>query len=135
MEKDKNEINNITDQFFDVFTTSDNRSPNVQKIRELFLPEGILINNTSEEPLVYTIESFIKPRERMLTNGTLNNFKEKELSHTTAIYGNLAQRMSIYKKSGELHGELFQEEGIKLMQFIKMNDKWFFSSVCWSDKM
>lgn len=135
MEKDINEINEIVNLFFDLFTNTNNRIPDVRKIKDLFLVRGILINNTPEEPSIYDLESFIEPREKILTNGTLTNFVEKEVSHTTSVFGNIAQRKCSYEKSGELNGEMFRGEGVKLMQFIKTNDKWFLSAVSWSDKM
>lgn len=131
--KDEQEIDEITRQFFDVFTNAHNRVPAVRKIEELFLPQGILIQNTSGEPSVYTLDSFIEPREEILTNGTLTNFIEQETAHKTEIYGNIAQRTSQYEKSGELHGEPFTGEGQKLMQFIKVKSRWVLSSVAWSD--
>ena len=134
IKRDEDEIDKITSQFFDLFTNTNNRIPNVRKIVELFLPHGILINNTSGELAIYDLESFIQPREEMLTNGTLTNFIEKETSHKTEIYGNIAQRMCNYEKSGELNGEPFSGEGKKLMQFIKMKDKWILSAVIWSDE-
>ncbi len=132
--KDESEIDEITTQFFDLFTNTDNRTPNIRNIETLFLANGLLINNTSAEPAIYDLESFIEPREEILTNGTLTNFIEEETSHKTEIYGNIAQRMCTYKKSGVLNGEPFTGEGRKLMQFIKVKNKWFLSAVLWSDK-
>ncbi len=131
---DEQAIDNIVHRFFDLFTNTNNTKPDVQKIRDLFLADGILINNTNEVPEVYDLDSFIRPREEILTNGTLTNFIEKESSHTTEIHGNIAQRTSDYVKSGERNDIAFKGQGKKLMQFVKVNDKWFLSSVLWSDQ-
>ena len=131
---DKREIDEITNHFFDLFTNTNNRIPNVRNIEKIFLPQGILINNTSDEPAIYDLESFIKPREELLTNGMLTNFIEHETFYQTEIFGNIAQRNCNYEKQGELNGEPFSGEGKKLMQFIKINNKWFLSAVIWSDK-
>jgi hypothetical protein len=132
--KDEQEIDDITHQFFDLFTNTNNKIPNLQKINEIFLAGGLLINNTSDEAAIYDLDSFIKPREEILTNGTLTNFIEKETSYKTEIYGKIAHRVSNYRKSGELNGEAFTGEGKKLLQFIKLKDQWVLSSVLWHDK-
>jgi hypothetical protein len=133
MDTNEKEIDDLARQFFDLFTNTDGKIPNVQKIKELFISNGTLINNTTDEPSIYNLESFIEPREAILTNGTLTDFVERETSHTTNIYGNIAQRSCTYKKSGELNGQAFSGEGRKLMQFIKVGERWFLTSVIWSD--
>lgn len=133
MKDDRAAIDEITHQFFDLFTNTDNRRPKVRNIKNLFLSNGILINNTTEEPAIYDLESFIQPREEILTNGTLTNFVERETAHRTDIFGKIAQRNCDYEKSGELEGQPFTGKGKKLIQFVKLNNRWFLSSVVWYD--
>lgn len=132
--KDELQINEIVNRFFDLFTNTDNSIPNLQDIKNIFLSDGLIVNNSFEEPATYNLENFIKPREEILTNGTLVNFKEQEIDHKTEICGNIAQRKCTYKKAGVLNGVPFEGEGIKLMQFIKVKNQWFLSAVLWSDK-
>ncbi len=134
MNTDKIEIDEIMAGFFDMFTNSDNRIPNLESIRELFIEEGSIINNTAGESQIYNLESFIKPRKAILTNGTLTNFREKEISNNTEIYRNIAQRTSVYEKSGELNSNYFEKKGIKFIQFIKSSEKWRITSVTWDDE-
>jgi len=129
---DEEKINQLTNRFFDLFTN--NQTPKINDLRTFFLPEGIIINNTREEPAIYDLDSFIKPRVELLTNGTLINFSEKEISHQTAIHQNIAQRISHYEKSGELNGEYFEGRGTKIMHFIKVKNDWILSSVVWTDQ-
>ena len=131
---DQLEIDEIVSQFFNLFTNTDNKIPNLQDINKLFLSDGLIINNSFEESSIYNIETFIKPRVKILTDGTLTNFEEKEIDHKTDICGNIAQRKCSYIKSGELNGEPFEGEGMKLMQLMKVQNKWVLSSVIWSDK-
>ncbi|MEZ4852033.1 MAG: DUF4440 domain-containing protein [Bacteroidia bacterium] len=130
---DKAEIDEIVRQFFDLFTNTGGKTPNLWNIKKIFLEDGLIINNTPEKPAIYNLESFIKPREEILTNGTLTNFEEWETDSKTEIYGNIAQRMCRYQKAGELHGEPFTGKGTKLMQFLKVGGQWRLSSVIWSD--
>ncbi len=131
--QDRLEIDTLTTRFFDLFTNKDGRLPNVKDIKSIFIPKGILISNTEDTPEIYDLDGFIKPREEMLTNGTLTNFCEKEISHSTELFGNIAQRFSLYEKSGELNGEHFETKGLKTIQVVKVNGKWKMSSVAWSD--
>jgi hypothetical protein len=131
---DENKITQLTNRFFNLFTNTKNRIPNVNDLRSFFLPNGIIINNTGDEPAVYNLDSFIKPRIELLTNGTLLNFSEKEVSSQTEIHGNIARRICHYKKSGELNGKYFEGKGLKLMQFIKVKNDWKLSSVVWTDE-
>ncbi|WP_109437544.1 GNAT family N-acetyltransferase [Aquimarina sp. AU119] len=130
---DEKEINKLTTTFFEVFTNTNRRTPRVKDIEKIFIPEGILISNTHGKPEIFKLNEFITPREKMLNDGTLIDFEEYEISSTTEIYGNVAQRFSFYQKSGVLNGVDFVGRGMKTIQFIKMNDEWKMSSVAWSD--
>jgi len=133
-EKDRLAIDVLTSRFFELFTNKDGKVQNVKDIKSIFIPKGILISNTDDSPVDYDLDGFIKPREEMLTNGTLTNFCEREISHSTEIFGNIAQRFSLYEKSGELNGEHFETKGMKTIQFVKVNGKWKMSSVAWCDE-
>ena len=132
--QDRIEIDTLTARFFNLFTNKDGRVPNVKDIKSIFIPKGILINNTEETPGIYDLDGFIKPREEMLTNGTLTNFCEREISHSTELFGNIAQRFSLYEKTGELNGEHFETKGMKTIQFVKVKGGWKMSSVTWCDE-
>lgn len=132
---DQLEIDNLTKRFFDVFTNTNGRNPHVAALKNIFITEGIIINNTLGEPQIYDLDSFIDPRIEMLTNGTLTNFSESEISHTMEVYRNIAHRFCKYEKSGKLNGEYFESKGMKIIQFIKSEDNWLISSIAWSDEI
>lgn len=64
--------------------------------------------NARPEPVIYDLDSFIAPRERMLTDGTLTEFAEWEIAERTEIAGSVAHRFSHYSKSGFHDGERFE---------------------------
>lgn len=132
--EDRNEINKLTASFFDVFTNANRKTPNLKRVENIFIPNGILISNTNGNPEIYNLQEFITPREEILSNGTLTDFSERELSHKTDIFGNVAQRFCLYEKQGKLNGNSFDTKGVKTIQFIKVNQKWKISSVAWSDE-
>lgn len=134
VEKDQLDIDKLTARFFDLFTNKNGRTPNVKDIENIFIEEGLIISNTTAKPLIYGLQDFIEPREKILSDGTLTDFSESEVSHKTDIFGNIAQRFSLYEKSGKLNGQYFQSEGMKTIQFVKIDTEWKMASVAWSDK-
>ncbi len=131
---DIHEINKLTTSFFDVFTNVEGKTPNVKKIEELFITNGVIISNTHGAPEIYNLKEFIAPREKILNDGTLTDFIESEISQNTEIFGNIAQRFCLYEKSGKLNDVYFESRGMKTIQFIKINEEWKMSSVAWSDE-
>lgn len=74
-----------------------------------------------------------EPREKMLTDGTLTEFSEWEVSERTEISGSIAHRLSEYAKSGVRNGEHFEGSGYKTTQFIRTPAGWRISSLAWYD--
>lgn len=132
---DRQEIDNLTTVFFDIFTNANGRVPNLGKIRDLFISEALIICNNNGSPEIYNLEEFITPRAKLLTNGTLMDFLEREISHETKIFRNVAHRLSLYEKSGLLNGIAFKAKGVKTIQFVKVNTRWKMSSVAWTDEI
>ena len=128
------EIDRLTKRFFGLFTNTKGKTPNVNDIKDIFVSKGMLINNTEDTPEVFDLKKFIEPRQKMLTDGTLTNFIEREIFAKTEIFEKIAQRFSLYEKSGKLNGEYFATKGMKTIQFIKVNNEWKMSSVAWCDE-
>ena len=85
-------------------------------------------------PEAYSLEEFLRPREELLTSGTLVDFEETEISSRTDVYGQIAQRASLYRKSGVLAGVSFQTKGVKTFQFVRTPAGWKISAVAWDDE-
>jgi hypothetical protein len=131
---DKNEIDSLTNQFFDLFTNHGGRIPDLSRINDLFIPQGIVIKNVGGNSEIFSLSTFITPRQKLLTDGTLSDFQERELTERTDIAGTIAQRFCTYTKSGKLQGKVFENQGVKTLQFIKMNNTtWKISAVAWDD--
>jgi hypothetical protein len=130
---DKNEIDELTRRFFSLFTNVNGTIPNLASIHELFVREGIVIKNVGGNTEIFSLASFIAPRQTILTDGTLADFQERELTERTDIAGAVAQRFCTYTKSGKLNGNSFENQGVKTIQFIKTNNRWRITSVAWDD--
>ncbi len=69
--------------------------------------------------MIYDLDAFIEPRQKMLTDGTLTEFREWEVAERTEIFGSIAHRFSEYRKSGFHQGEWFEGSGHKTTQFVR----------------
>jgi len=132
-QQERKAIDALTAAFFSLFTNTNGAIPQVDQIKDLFIPNGMIISNPDGQPQVYTLETFIAPREQILTDGTLTDFCEREVSHQTELFGNIAHLFSLYEKSGSLNGVYFEAKGMKTLQFVKVNAIWKMASVAWSD--
>jgi len=131
---DKAEIDELARRFYSLFTKRNGASPNVAAIHDLFIVNGIIISTSKETPTLYDLSGFVEPRERLLRSGELVEFEEREVLERTSVAGYVAQRLSVYEKSGVLNGEPYHGRGIKMMQFVQENGSWKFSSVAWDDE-
>lgn len=129
----KNEIDAVTAEFFGAFDNRDGRTADVARIRRLVIPGGVIVV-TGPDFRVYTVEEFIEPRQRLLTEGRLVDFSEWETSERTEIEGDIASRFGRYRKSGTLDGEPFEGSGTKTIQFVRTPDGWRITAFSWYDR-
>ncbi|MEV8528744.1 DUF4440 domain-containing protein [Streptomyces sp. NPDC052000] len=129
----KAELDRLMSRFLGAFTNTDGRRPDVDRVREVFIPQGMIISNVGDEPVVYDLDAFIEPREKILTDGSLTEFSEWEVAEHTEVFGSVAQRFSEYRKSGFLNGTWFEGSGHKATQFVRTPAGWRMSSMAWDD--
>ena len=128
------EIDQLIASFFELFGNRGGRRPDLGRIRELFVPEGVLARCVGSIPEVSGLEDFIAPREELLSSGTLTEFEEVEISETTQVLGHLAHRLSRYRKRGILRGTAFVTRGVKSFQLLETPGGWRILSVTWDDE-
>ncbi|TGA86050.1 DUF4440 domain-containing protein [Streptomyces sp. MZ04] len=130
----KAELDHLMRIFLGAFTNIGGGRANVDAVREVFIPEGMIIRNVGGELTVYDVDAFVEPREKMLTDGTLTEFSEWEVAERTEIFGSIAHRFSEYRKSGYLDGEWFEGVGRKTTQYVRTPEGWRMSSMAWDDE-
>jgi RimJ/RimL family protein N-acetyltransferase len=130
----KAELDGLMATFLGAFANPGGTKPNIQAIEDVFIPEGMIISTVGATPVIYDLRQFVEPREKILTDGTLTEFREWETSETTEIYGSIAHRFSEYRKSGYLNGEWFEGRGVKTTQFVMTPSGWKMSSLAWDDE-
>ncbi|WTU46626.1 nuclear transport factor 2 family protein [Streptomyces sp. NBC_00057] len=129
----KAELDQLMHSLLGAFTNTGGSRPNVDAVREVFIPQGMIIKNVGDEPVIYNLDAFVEPREKILTDGTLTEFSEWEVAERTEIFGSIAHRFSEYRKSGFLDGEWFEGSGRKTTQFVRTPAGWRMSSMAWDD--
>jgi len=129
----KTELDTLTADFFGAFDNRGGQAADVARIRKLMLPGGVIVK-TGPEFTVYTVEQFIEPRARLLTEGRLVEFAEWETSERTEIAGDIASRVGEYRKAGSLDGEPYEGEGVKTFQFVRTPQGWRIAAFSWYDQ-
>lgn len=133
MSMSKTEIDAVTAEFFGAFDNRGGKAADVARIRRLVLPSGVIVK-TAPEFTVYTVDEFVEPRQRLLSDGRLVEFSEWETSERTEVSGDIASRFSEYRKSGVLDGEPFEGAGTKTIQFVRTSDGWRITAFAWYDR-
>jgi hypothetical protein len=133
VEDDRAAIARIVRTFFAAFTSGPGVAARLDALREVFLPEAVIIR-TGGEPVIYSVDSFIAPRRALLTGGALVDFAEWELSGHTQVFADIAQHYCSYAKSGVQDGIPFTGRGMKTLQLIRTSTGWRISAAAWADE-
>ncbi len=129
----KSEIDTVTAEFFGAFDNRGGRTAEVDRIRRLVVPGGVIVL-TGPQFTVYTVDEFVEPRRKLLSDGRLVEFSEWETSERTEITGDIASRFGEYRKAGILDGEPFEGGGTKTIQFVRTPEGWRISAFAWYDQ-
>jgi hypothetical protein len=127
-------IAGIVRTFFAAFTSGADCTARLDALRQVFLPEAVIVRTCGGEPTVYGVDGFIAPRRALLSGGTLTGFREWELSGHTEVFGDIAQHFCGYAKAGVLDGTPFTGRGMKSLQFVRTSAGWRISAAAWDDE-
>lgn len=130
---DRSQIEALIARFFAAFGTPRAHAGDLGALRELFVPEALIVKWGATGPEFMALEAFLAPREALFRSGRLREFREWELDHATELFSDIAQRRSRYAKSWTVDGQRFEEQGVKLLQLVRTRDGWRLSSLCWQD--
>ena len=113
MAADHEAIASIVRTFFAAFTSGPESAARLDALRAVFLSEAVIVRTGGGEPAVYGVDSFIAPRQALLSSGTLVDFSEWELRGHTEIFGDIAHHFGSYAKAGVQDGVPFTARGMK----------------------
>jgi hypothetical protein len=131
---DQAELEAIVETFFAAFTSGPGSSARLDALRALFEPAAVIVRTGGGEPAVYSVDTFITPRQELLTNGRLTDFREWELHGRTDVFGDIATHFGGYAKAGVQDGTPFTARGMKTLQFIRTAAGWRITAVAWDDE-
>jgi hypothetical protein len=130
-EADLAAIDVVIAAFFGAFTNK-NGPADPGRLRALTIAQCVIVKASVSE--IYGLEDFIAPRAELLNGGPLVEFEEVETSSATDIFGNIAQRLSLYRKSGILLGNRFAATGVNQFLLVRMDGGWKIGAVTWDDE-
>jgi hypothetical protein len=131
---DRTAIERVVQTFFAAFISGSDSVARLDDLRAVFLPGAVIVRTCGDEPVVYGVDSFIAPRQALLSGGTLIDFSEWELCGRTEIFGDIAQHVGSYAKAGVQDGTPFTARGMKMLQFVRTSAGWRISAAAWDDE-
>jgi hypothetical protein len=132
--EDRAAIADIVCTYFEAFTSGPGCADRMEALRATFLPEAVIVRAGGGDPAVYDVDGFIAPRQALLTDGTLEQFHEWELSGHTEVFGNIAHHFCSYAKEGVQGGAPFTGRGMKTIQLVRTSAGWRISGAAWDDE-
>ncbi len=126
------EVDDTIKSLFEAMSIEKGSLPDLGKIKELFLKEGLLINYNEETHQVFTIQEFIDHFEHRHEPGVDKGLIYREVHHKTKIYDRIAHRYSFYEVRANPKEEP-TAVGINSIQLIKAGKDWKVSSMAWND--
>ncbi|HEY2043105.1 MAG TPA: hypothetical protein VGH11_10555 [Jatrophihabitans sp.] len=131
---DRAAIASVVATFFAAFTSGPDCTTRLDALRSVFLPGAVIVRTCGGGPAVYGVESFIAPRQALLSGGSLVDFREWEVSGRTEVFGDIAQHFCSYAKAGVQDGTPFTDRGMKTLQFVRTAAGWRISAAAWDDE-
>mgnify|MGYP003576828775 FL=1 len=126
-------INETVTMLYASISFNKGASPGVKKLKKLFVDGGKLINNSNEQPVIYTVDSFIEAYTVQLQAGSIWLLRELETHAVTEEFGRIAHRFSTYSLFIN-NQEVPLSKGINSIQLIKENNVWEVTSLVWDDQ-
>jgi hypothetical protein len=132
--QDLMEIDELTELLYSCISFRQGERPDLERLKGLFIKVGILINNNDDDPLIFTIDNFVKAIDYQISAGSLKSFSEREVAGKTEVFGKVAHRFSTYEARFDPDDAEPLSLGINSIQLIKVENSWLVSSIAWNDE-
>lgn len=127
-------IDRVTESLYASICFEKGGVPDLEQLRRLFIPEGILINNSDDSPAIMSVDQFIEAIHLQISNGSLEALHEKEIAGRTEIFSRIAHRLSSYQARMGPDPSHILARGVNSIQFIKASGVWRISALVWNDE-
>lgn len=125
------DIDHLTERFYQGVSFNTEHFPNFDQVQELFSGSGKLINNSSNPPVDFTVQTYAHSIMSQIEAGDASYFVQQEISDKTEIFGNMAQRISVFEYSFVKNTPDWQR-GVNFIQYICTDSKWLITSMIWT---
>ncbi len=131
---DRAAVRAVVDAFLDAFRSGPESPQRLDRLRELLLPQAIIVRTCGLDLGVYDVDSFIAPRAALLAGGSLVDFHEWSTGGRIDVFGDIAAWFGAYAKEGVHDGEPTTGRGMKSVQLVRTPQGWRISAVAWDDE-
>lgn len=128
------EIDHLTEKFYQCVSFNAEHYPDFECLKDIFYGDGRIINNNFDKPVVFTVQSFAQTMMHQIEDGNSTFLAQQEIFDKTEIFGNMAQRMSVYEYSICQDAGKVWPRGINYIQYLFTEAKWHITSMTWSDE-
>ncbi len=129
------EIDKLTRDFYECICFNAEHYPKYDHLQELFYADGKLINGNLDQPLEFTVQSYIQAIMHQIEDGNAVFYSQQEISDVTEVFGKTAQRISVYEYSSDAASSDPWKRGVNYIQYIFINGSWKIVSMLWNDEM
>jgi len=128
------EIESVVEGFFAAFRSGPEAAAAAAVLRDLLLPEAVVVRTCGLTPTVYDVEGFIAPRVELLSSGRLEDFREWPTQHRVDVFGDIAQVWCSYEKEWLEDGVRKDGRGMKSIQLVRTDHGWRIAAAVWDDE-
>jgi hypothetical protein len=127
-------LDQLTRDLYAAISFKPGEEPDLEGLKRLFWPPGLLINNNEANPVVWEVEGFIATYRQQIESGAVLSFLEKEIAGRTDLFGTVAHRLSTYEARFRTADGDFPVRGINSIQYLKTDNSWRVVSILWNDE-
>lgn len=127
-------IDTLTEEFYKTISFKNGVTPDVTSLHSIFHGAGLMVNDTGQEAVLYTAESFVQELESRIALGEIHQFQQHEIYSRTELFGKVAQRISVYEYSFSDYEQDHNPRGINFIQYAKIGENWNITSMVWNDE-
>ena len=133
-EKEIKEIDRLALNLYSCISFKEGSRPDLDTFKRLFIPDGMLIDNNYNPPMITRIDQFIDVFNEEVSHGSMKSLFEKELWNRTELFGKIAHRVSTYEARLDPSDPEPFSLGINSIQFINIDNFWRINSIIWYDQ-
>lgn len=127
-------VSAVIEKFLSAFISGPEVVQRAELLREVLLPEAVIVRTCGQQPAIYSVEDFIRPRVELLSSDRFEDFREWLVASQVEVFGDIAQAWCWYSKSWTETGEKHLEHGMKTVHLIRVGTEWRISAMAWDDE-